>query len=605
MNRIKKILKFDIELYTKNYCTNIPKSELIAFGVTLLLGFCIHCAALTNFFINEDSDLSGYTSVMVSGRPLFGFIYNLTESYPFQSLHTAIFLVLTSISGIVISKILGVRSTIVKIIIGTLYISYPAFSIGITYNFGILGYTCASLFAILAVFLVNKKGYFNFIVATLLFVSSLSIYQAYLPVAAALCLSILLKFTIENDIVDKKKFLEFIKKLRCFTLFAATSGLLYIGFVKICSQITGVNLAEYQGANKMGTLDVSPLAFKKIYACYTNLLNGFYFPFPSYFKLFVATILAIGAYYAIKKKFAYSSLKNKIINLTAVALLTAIMLILAILIPIVAPFAEISLMQTYGTLIVLFTFLSTATKNENINKTIVIFASLAIILCFTTRTNAQYYKAALITQASLHSVSRIFSRIEQVDGFSSNKKIAIIGTLPNAYLQTETRPPFTGEPHPGYSGNFVGLSRANQSHKFTKVLSFLGYKLKHIKTAEEYLAASRIAVGMPTYPQKGSIVVKDGMIVVRINKPLTPLHKTALGGGKYEFKYSPLSQNKNLEFVWQIYRQGYNSQVIQTDRPALNIVLPHIGETYCVTAHYRKKGTNSFFNSKPAWFIVN
>lgn len=605
MTSLQNILDFDIEKYLKSKYTNISKSDLTAFSITLFIGFCIHGAALVNFFINEDTQLSGYVDLAVSGRPLFGLLYNLTGNYPFQFLHTAIFIILTSLSGIIIAKSLSTESTILKVLIATLYLSYPAFSIGITYNFGIMGYTCASFFAICAVYFANKEGKFNFFAAVILLTSSLSIYQAYLPVAASLSIAILIKFALNNNIADKTTFVAFTKKAGRFAAFGIFSGISYVCFLKTYLFLTGKALGDYQGADKMGTLDLSPLAFEKIYSCYSNILNGYYFSFPDYFIIPVAVIFFLAMLHIIKQNIIYANAKQTIINLAASIFLSITIFIVAILIPVIAPFAEISFMQTYGAVIVLCTAISMATQTSRSLKSISILASLTIILCFTTKTNAQYYKAALITEASLNTASRIFSRIEETEGFSCNKKLAIIGTLPNAYLQMETAPPFLNERHPGYSGNLVGLSRVNQSHKFTNVLSFLGYKIEPILSAEEYLVASRIALNMPTYPQKGSIFANERIIVVKMNEPQMPLHKKSLGSGKYEFKYTPFDQEDDLVFVWQIFHEGEETKLIQTPTPELLISLNQRGETYCVIAHYKKKTSSTFVHSKPQWLIAD
>ncbi|ACS81716.1 glucosyltransferase domain-containing protein [Maridesulfovibrio salexigens] len=605
MNIAHKFLDFDVENYVKEKYSNISKSDLTAFLITLFLGFCIHGAAMVNFFINEDFQLSGYIDLLISGRFLYGPVYNITNSYPLQFLHTFIFIFLASLSGTIIAKLLSAKTTFIKVLIAVIFLSYPAFAIAMTYNLAILVYAVSSFTSVLAVYFANKEGKTNFFCGALILSLSLAIYQTYLCVSASLCTAILLKFAIDNNLGDNPILKLFFKKAVRFIAFGISAGLIYIVLVKTITYIDGTPLSTYQGADQMGALSLSIFSLQKIFACYSALLNNSFFKFQSLLQPSIWVISLIACATVLYKQRLYKSIKDITVNLSIIVVVFVTTLIAAIIIPIVAPFSDITYMQTYGAVIVLCATIAIAADDFKLSKNITILMSIIIVVCFTTRTNAQYYRAHLITQASTQTVSRIFSRIEETPGFSSDKKLAIIGNLPNQYFKTETAPPFSNEGNSGYSGNFVGLSRANQSHKFTTILSVLGYKIAPILDQKDVLEASTIALRMPTYPQKGSIITTDKLIVVKLNDPLLVISPTSLGKSKYTFKFTPFDQSGNLEIVWQVIARGSQGQTIQTPTPELSITLDKPGETYCVIAHYRKRGMKEFTHSKPHWFIAN
>lgn len=421
MNATQKILNFDIESYFKEKYSNISKSDLTAFCITLFLGFCIHGAALVHFFINEDFQLSGDLNLLISGRFLYGPLYGVTDSYPLQFLHTFIFITLTSLSGIIIAKLLSAKSTALKVIVAVMFLSYPAFSIGLTYNNAILVYAVSCLAAVSSVYYAQKQGKFNFVLGSLLLALSLGIYQTYLCVSASICCAILINHIRENDITDKESFKLFAAKALRFFAYGISAGVIYILLVKIFATLDGTSLSGYQGADKMGSLDLSALPFKKISACYSSIFNNTLFKFQYLFKPAMLIVLGAAAISIIYKQFSSKSTRQAIIGTSVIIPLIAIMTIAAILIPFIAPYADVTYMQTYGAVTVLCFALVVASELSLFSKNAMLLLGLIIIACFTTRTNAQYYRAQLITEASTHTVSRVFSRIEQAQGFHAIK----------------------------------------------------------------------------------------------------------------------------------------------------------------------------------------
>ncbi len=154
----------------------------------------------------------------------------------------------------------------------------------------------------------------------------------------------------------------------------------------------------------------------------THFLN-----FQYLFKPALLIILGAAGFSIVYKQFSSRPTAKATINTIAILILIVAMVIMAILIPFIAPYADVTYMQTYGVVVILCSALVIASELSVFSKNTMFILGLVIIVCFTTRTNAQYYRAQLITEASIHTVNRVFSRIEQAEGFSCDKKLAIIG----------------------------------------------------------------------------------------------------------------------------------------------------------------------------------
>ncbi|SMF34176.1 glucosyltransferase domain-containing protein [Desulfovibrio gilichinskyi] len=600
-----EISKFDINSYIATQYEKISRSDKIAFLFSIFIGLCAHGAALLGFFINEDDNLGQFVGYFTSGRFFSDIVYGSIECQPFQFFQTFIFILLVAASGVLVAKLLSAKSTTTKSVIAGLIISYPAFSVGMTYTMVTLVYAVAIYFSILSVYFVNKDGWGNFFIGSVFLTLSLGTYQAYLSVTATLCTSVLLLFVLEHDMAQKNNLLLLLKKTGLFFLYAVVSGVFYIGAVKLSTLYHHAELGKNQGADRIGSIDVSFSALQKIYTAYTSFLNNHFFNMPSFFYTLLSILSILTIIVILCRSISQKSLQTKIVNIALSGFILFIILIMGFAVTFVAPFAEINILQTYGIMIIIALSVSIVAEFSNWTKNVVFVLALLMIMMFSNRNNAQYYKASLITRATLLTVNRIFSRVEEMKGFSADSKIAIVGNLPNDILKSEQSQPYN-EISSGYSGNFVGLSRPNQSHKFSTIMSFLGYDVKHIEDDKDFLRACKMALHMPIYPQKGAIAIDGDLVVIKLNEPHLTIKPTLVGDRKYHFEYTPFSESKNLDYFWTVVdvtaQKGKN---LSTSNPKLDIQFDTAGNTCYVIGVYVEKGTNEVIESTPYWFIVN
>ncbi|WP_027720776.1 glucosyltransferase domain-containing protein [Maridesulfovibrio zosterae] len=600
-----KIRDFDLGDFITNSFQNITKSDRIAFLFAIFIGFCAHGSALVNLFVNEDSSLSGFIGFFLSGRFFSDIIYGSIECQPFQFFQVLLFILLVASSGVLIANLVSTKSTITKSLIAGLFISYPAFSVGITYTFSILVYGVAAFLSTLSVYYANKEGWYNFFIGSVLLMLSLGSYQAYLSVAATLCSSILIIYALRNDLTKKKEITYLLKKTSRFILFGIVSATLYIVAVKISTLYYHTGLAANQGADKMGRVSLSFSTIKKLYTTYWRFFDNNFIRMPNCFYVFLLTILCLSILLITFRSEFKNFTRKKIINIVIRYLLIILTLIMAFVTIFVAPLAEVNILQTFGIVIVIILSFTIVSEFSNWTKNISSIVIMIFIIMFCNRDNTQYYKAALITRATFSTVNRIFSRVEKTSNFSASSKIALIGTLPNKVLKLETNSPFD-ELNSGYSGNFVGLSRPNQSHKFSMIMSLLGYKINHISTTDEFIRASTKALSMPIYPAEGSVAADGDLVVIKLNEPKMSINPTSLDQGKYIFEFTPFSKIRDLEYTWLVVNvTKKQARRISTNVPKLNITFESTGETCYIIGAYREKGTEVFMESTPYWFIVN
>ncbi len=554
---VKSIRDFDLAQTIATQFKRIEREDYIAFLWAVFFGLLAHGMALVSFFVNEDGQNHRGGALPLTwqlGRWLIKPVRAMHEYLPFQFPAVLLLIILIAIVGVIMAHLLKARTLWSKSIIASLLVTYPAFSVVISYHIAILSYTLSCFLAITSVWLAYK-GKYHLIFGGILLALSLSIYQAYITVPLAICIAILLRVTQETDFRDKAQLLYLIKKGFALFIYLILAGIFYLLSVKISKWYYGGELSSYKGADQIGSITLTPYSIVATVRAFADFFSGRYMNMHTYLLLGISGLLLLALTclvisIVIKRPFSLPPW----IKLGICAALIGGLIPAIFIFPIIAPTAAISQMQTFGMVVILALAIALLSDYRGLLKNTAIALSLLILLGFINRANALHYQSYLYTQASFLSANRLLSRIEALPEFSPDSKIAVIGKLPNERYRHTGTPPFD-EKSQGWFGGPVGFQHANRSYKFTNIVGYMDYKLQPANTAECEKAES-LALDMPVFPAPGSVKAFDNLIVVKLNHCRPEIKMTQKNAATYEFSALLKEPLTHPTFAWYVKKKS-------------------------------------------------
>jgi hypothetical protein len=554
----RNVFAFDLEEAVSGFVRRIEQEDFKAFLWTVFFGLLAHGSAMVSFFVNEDAqayrfhkDAWASFGRVGNGRWFEIPVISLHEGFPFQFPLVLLLIIFVSACGVLVARMLGVRTTGTKVLVASLLVTYPAFAAGIGFNFFILAYAVSVSLAVVSVWLANKGG-IGVLAGAVLLCLSVAIYQTFIAVAFSTCTAILLMECLESDLSDSSHRSRILKKAGAFAVYAIVGGVLYVLSTKVYKWYFDVEFISYKGADQIGRIAFSPVVLKNMIMFFL----GFFLrlSIPPYLSI-SALLLCLLAPLSICTRVlsADCSRKAKCLNFLVSMSVFFMLLPASFVFPIIAPKAPVALMQTYGICIVFSVALVLSSNSGRLLKNGGFFLAMIVLLGFINRSNALHYKSYLYTQATFLSANRLLSRIEALPEFSKKSKIAVLGELPNEIYQCTGTPPFD-EKTQGWRNGPVGFQRDGEPYKFTNIVGYLDYKL-NTASAEEIQKARSLALDMPVYPSPGSVKAFDDLIVVKLSHELPTVVMTRLDAETYEFEVKAREDIKNVQFSWYLRRE--------------------------------------------------
>ena len=235
--------------------------------ITFLIGFTAHGYMFTNKIVNHDdiTQLFSVGATVSSGR--WGlWLLELLPNYSMPWLNGLISLLFVSIANCFLLEIFEINDKWTQYVLSGITVTFPSL-IGIfTYMFTSAAYTFSFMLSVIAVYLVKKKRYF---MGAACLIGSLSIYQAYISIAASLLLLVIIQSLLDNKDTIKK---EIIKSLQ-FLLILGISMCLYYLIALVMRHLLHVEFNEYAQRGLSDSIGMSML-IKRIYIA---MVNFYYF----------------------------------------------------------------------------------------------------------------------------------------------------------------------------------------------------------------------------------------------------------------------------------------------------------------------------------------
>ena len=495
----------------------IIKNKNLIFA-TILIGIIIHLPLFTKDILSADIILnntyySGYSWEVSLGR--FGlFIIGLLKSYiVIPHIELFLSLILIAISSIELIDLFKIKNKLLQILTCLIIVVCPNISATLLFNYCSLPYTIAFFGSITSIYLLvkEKNKYLKTLIPIILLVTSLSMYQAYLPVS----ITLLVLYNIKELLNNNFKYKETLKNI----LIIIISVILYFILMKLSQLVLNINMSDYTNASSFSINNILniPNQIIKTYQVFidyfftnkiltnTNIYNNI-------INIILLIVLVINLIYLI--------IKNNLptINKVLIIFLVLTLPIYINCILLIMPTATMQLLMS-SAYILLVPFLFSI-ENNKIYKVIFIVLISLLIRNYTVQDNATY-KTLEITHNKTLSIANDI--VDEINKLGYNKEVMITGNLNNNdYYNYNTNLDINNitnlnygfvTKHPLFWDEYRniknGWSRYLYQYTSTNINFVSEDKYNKILSSDEYKSLEQ-------YPNNNYIQIIDNVIVIKL-----------------------------------------------------------------------------------------
>lgn len=508
------------EKILKKFNENILPQWKVCFFSALIVGLLAHLYKITNWLPNWDSLVFRYDAqnMIGLGRWFLPVVCSATSFYDLPFLNGIVAILFHAFGAVCICRIINVREKITAGLIGAVIVSFPTVTSVMMYNYVADGYSIAFLLSTLAALLMTAEKP-HYIAASVLIALSTGIYQAYITVTIVLVLLNL----IDRTIYLREKPSKIIKKGGAMMLSGILGVAIYGIVLKLLLTIFSEGLMNYQGIN-------SSLAFENI-----DILGSLYALRAIFFKYFFDFSKGINMFLILNViiclitviHYVRYIVINKIYKAPAEFLILLLMALLLVCGAGALAFVNAGIdyhnlmLMGYAVFYIFFLTLYERgaegdEKHKHIKCWILLILSLLLIGDQVVTANVSYHKAQMAYEKSYGVLIRIADRIEQTEGANECERILVSGTLPDSLAYSVNLPPEITGITDGYilryDDEIVG-----QSVLTSALNDYCGKNYEFLAGEEKKeLMKNAEAVNMGVWPEKDSIKVLDGVIVINL-----------------------------------------------------------------------------------------
>lgn len=245
------------------------KENRIPLTAALVFGCLAHTFAFTNKLINHDEAqcLFSKGATVVSGRWGLGALDSVFPNVSMPWIYGVITLGLFAVSVCVIVRILCLQSSWTQVLAAGFVLTFPSLTGTFGYLFTASSYGVAFLLAVVSVWLLRQEKGRMRVLGVGCMVLSLSIYQAYVSVMAALLILALIR-----DLLEGEEASQVFRRGMAYVLFLTLGLLLYFGATQIILRLKHVQMVSYAS----DSLSLQPGSLpEKVLLAYQTFLRYF------------------------------------------------------------------------------------------------------------------------------------------------------------------------------------------------------------------------------------------------------------------------------------------------------------------------------------------
>lgn len=366
---------------------------------------------------------------------------------------------------------------------------------------------------------VVKKYRRGWIPGILLITLGLGVYQSYLAYAIGLFL-----FDCILSLLAKEDTLTVIKRGIKYVLVLLVSIVLFYVVLQVALRLTGIALRDYKGLNTMGFSQVGtylasiPTAYRDYFSFF---IHTDYLSQPIQYLQNILFLLGACAYgYLVFFRRSWRNPAALALQMAGFGLLP-----LALSITSAITSAQVNTLNQYA-YVLHFVFclklLEQAVQDgmvQKARKALSVYALSALLcvcmlwsnLCLD---NLAYVQMKVMYDNSLSLGTRITARVETVEEYTPDTPVVFIG-IPNyrdLYMHASALFPETGSLI-GVNNLPIGAYSTRAFFKYFVGIDFPGINGEQRALLEE----SDIIASMPCYPEKGSVIYYEGMILIKLS----------------------------------------------------------------------------------------
>ena len=517
------------------------------FFAALCAGFAAYGFIMLNVLNNQDNISNtpgGYGAGTSSGRwfleTLAEFMRNVWGTNTLPLFNGLLSIALVALSACLTVSVLEIRGRSFMILTGVLFVTFPSFAMTMLFMFTVGYYAFSLLLTLIGVYAAkNISGVWGVLAGGACCALSLGIYQAYLPVAAALFLMILIRRGLS---AKPPSTLQFVMEGLRFLAVLILGLALYLAVLRLLLQTGGESLNSYQQIDRMGSVQLNELP------------EMIALSFEKFFALPVSREYAINDMPVMRLTFLYSMILSVALFAwlewrkgaeIGVKLLNALCLLLfpvgAFSIILMCYHSSIFGRMVYGAVTVFFLPMillellqtdaaspngasakavsRTASANEIAwrmlrNGAAAVLSGLLLLtsIGYIWESNENYMVLYHTNRQTENYAVSMLTRIRMAPGYRQDLKLAFLG-------DDITDTTFSNEIYRRSAYHYGGYTDDSNYKKALKsyLWNYLGYHQAEASAGEiDELAATETARNMPSYPDDGSIRVIGDYIVVKL-----------------------------------------------------------------------------------------
>lgn len=504
----------------------------LAFLITFLIGFVTHINMITDYLMSQDGLWNSVQYFkpgdweITLGRWGIVLTQRLNNFIAIPSITTISCIFVMSIISVIVIDLFNFKNKLSIIFTSALLAVSPVFTVTLLYIYTSLSYTMCMLFSILVIWSIykikNKK--LGYILASVFFILTMSIYQSYIGISIGLCLMMSIIQLIKKETTAKKCIINIIK----IGIIAIISGIIYLLLTKIVLIVLSLELSDYKLANQFSIKGIIVNLKTSIISAYKDFMAFFirdriiyntnYRRDIFYILFFVSTAVV-----TIRNVFKnnYNEKKEKILNIICIAILVMCLPIALNIIDLLIIGNETYALTASQLILVVPFCLALIEENENL-RVLEWISCISIICVIGTYFIADYasYTALKLTYNQAYSTTeRIIDRIESTPGYNKDYPIVFGGIVGNNNF------PRTSNIYNYTIGSIVNNTTFHGTYggqvgtwmNFIKI--YFGLDIVPCEANLYYtIVNSEDYKEMGIFPDQNSIKIKDGIIIVKLNE---------------------------------------------------------------------------------------
>ena len=477
------------------------------FLTAVLAGLAAHMFMFTNKLVNHDDieALFYKGATITSGRWGLELSSLVLPNWSMPWIYGILTLLMIAVSVCVMLRLLGIHSKLSQILLAAVVVSFPSLTGTYCFMFTSAAYGIAFLLAVLSVWFYQKGGPLFVSLAAFSLVLCLSIYQAYVAVAASLFVLLMIKSCLD---AEKSVWQNVLYGLKALAMMAAALAV-YFAITLLVFRFTGAEFNTYvvDNVNDKASL------LGKVRMAYENFRDIFTFRNYSLISSECARLaheLLLGELLA---GLMLAARKSRPLNWALLAVLVLLLpLSINCMYLLMSP-QSIHTLVLYSFVCLYFLLALILEKLEpwsgHFMKDIAALMMCVIIASNVYFANMTYLKMHLQYENANAFYVSLIAQIKETEGFDENSRVAIIGRQDNLLY------PFPELETDGLLGPSQDLVNIYSRENFFR--RYLGFAVPFASQEElDALSDTEEFRQMAEYPYKGSVQKIGDCIVVKV-----------------------------------------------------------------------------------------